>query len=85
MVTSKFIETSFSLRTSLFLVVNYYIEMLMIQKNVIIYVITKQVYVPMNPMQKDIVLKMVHIVLMLMVRTIFDNQYSIVERCKTVI
>jgi hypothetical protein len=80
--TLDFIFTFF---ISLFLVANYYIEMPMIRKNVIIYVTIKPVYVHMNRMLKDIVLKMVLIVHTLMVQTIFDNRYLIVEKCKTVI
>ena len=54
----------------------------MIQRNVIIYVIIKQVYVRMNLMRKDIAIKMVHTVHMLMVQMIYDNQYLIVEKYK---
>ncbi len=67
------------------LVVNFCIEMLMILKNVIIYVISKRVYVRMILMRKDTVLKMVHIAHMLMVQMIYVNRFLIVEKYKIVI
>jgi hypothetical protein len=84
-VTSKLNKYEFLLKLLFSTVVNFYIEMPMIQKNVIIYVIIKQVYVHMNVILKDIALKMVHIVHMLMVQMIYVNQYLIVEKYKTVI
>lgn len=62
MVTSKFtliiIDILFFIQSIAFLFpqdVYFYIEMQMIQKNVIIYVITKRAYVHMKQMLKDIV------------------------------
>ena len=85
MVSGKIKNKDYFLFKSLLIVVNFYIEMQMILKNVFIYVIIKPVYVHMNQMLKDIVLKMVHIVHIHMVQMIYDNQYLIVEKYKIVI